>query len=50
MLTKMQLTDGACSSTCALMVEMFKQVGVQTIVAGGRPDHGPMQAVGGKQN
>ncbi|KAI4675302.1 uncharacterized protein J4E84_010194 [Alternaria hordeiaustralica] len=43
------LTDGACSSTCALLVEMFKQVGVRTIVVGGRPATGPMQAVGGNR-
>ncbi|KAF5846397.1 hypothetical protein GGP41_003794 [Bipolaris sorokiniana] len=43
------LTDGACSSTCALLVEMFKQVGVRTIAVGGRPATGPMQAVGGNR-
>ncbi|KAJ8113756.1 hypothetical protein OPT61_g4183 [Boeremia exigua] len=43
------LTDGACSSTCALLVEMFKQVGVRTIAVGGRPSNGPMQAVGGNR-
>ncbi|KAF2703361.1 hypothetical protein K504DRAFT_495506 [Pleomassaria siparia CBS 279.74] len=41
------LTDGACSSACALLVEMFLQVGVKTVTAGGRPVNGPMQAVGG---
>ena len=44
-----QLTDGACSSTCALLVEMFTQAGVKTIVAGGAPTTGPMQAVGGNR-
>ena len=29
------------------MVEMFAQVGVKTVTAGGRPSNGPMQAVGG---
>ncbi|XP_014555933.1 hypothetical protein COCVIDRAFT_100919 [Bipolaris victoriae FI3] len=43
------LTDGACSSTCALLVEMFKQVGVRTIAVGGLPATGPMQAVGGNR-
>ncbi|KAF3048651.1 hypothetical protein E8E11_009174 [Didymella keratinophila] len=43
------LTDGACSSACALLVEMFTQVGVKTVVAGGRPTTGPMQAVGGNR-
>lgn len=43
------LTDGACSSTCALLVEMFTEVGVKTIVAGGRPTTGRMQAVGGNR-
>ena len=27
---------------------MFTQVGVKTVVAGGRPTTGPMQAVGGR--
>lgn len=44
-----QLTDGACSSTCALLAEMFKQAGAKTLALGGRPATGPMQAVGGKQ-
>lgn len=42
------LTDGQCSSTCALFVEMMHHdAGVRTIVAGGRPVTGPMQAVSG---
>jgi len=45
----MQFTDGACASTCALLVEMFTEVGVKTIVAGGLPKTGPMQAVGGNR-
>lgn len=42
------LSDGNCASTCALFSEYMKtQVGVPTIVAGGRPQYGPMQGVGG---
>jgi hypothetical protein len=42
------LTDGLCSSACALFVEMMThQAGVRTIVIGGRPVTGPMQAVAG---
>ncbi|KAF2468287.1 uncharacterized protein BDR25DRAFT_305255 [Lindgomyces ingoldianus] len=43
------LTDGLCSSACSLLVEMMTRVGVRTIVAGGRPTTGPMQAVGGNR-
>jgi hypothetical protein len=42
------LTDGLCSSSCALFVEMMThQAGVRTITVGGRPISGPMQAVAG---
>jgi len=42
------LTDAFCSSACATFVElMHHQAGVRTVVAGGRPEPGPMQAVGG---
>ncbi|KAF7508824.1 hypothetical protein GJ744_008701 [Endocarpon pusillum] len=42
------LTDGICSSTCALFLEfMTIEAGVKTIVLGGRPQDGPMQPVGG---
>ncbi len=42
------LTDGICSSTCALFLEfMTIEAGVKTIVLGGRPQDGPMQSVGG---
>jgi hypothetical protein len=44
-----QLTDGACSSACAMFVELFTQVGARTVVVGGRPSTGPMQAVGGNR-
>ena len=44
------LTDGICSSSCSLFVEMMThQAGVRTIVAGGRPATGPMQAVSGSR-
>lgn len=42
------LSDGNCASTCALFSEFMKtRVGVSTIVAGGRPQYGPMQGIGG---
>jgi hypothetical protein len=42
------LTDGLCASACSLFVEfMTYQAGVKTIVVGGQPKPGPMQAVGG---
>ena len=45
---RLQLTDAFCSSACATFVElMHHQAGVRTVVAGGRPELGPMQAVGG---
>ncbi|KAI1502241.1 hypothetical protein F5X99DRAFT_427387 [Biscogniauxia marginata] len=44
------LTDGVCSSACALFVEMMThQAGVKTIVVGGNPTPGPMQAAGGSR-
>lgn len=43
------LTDGTCGSACAIFVEMMTRAGVKTIVAGGRPQPGPMQAVGGNR-
>lgn len=42
------LQDGACASTCSLFSELMKTQGhVKTVVVGGRPQYGPMQAVGG---
>ncbi|KAH0541381.1 hypothetical protein FGG08_004145 [Glutinoglossum americanum] len=41
------LTDGACASTCTILASFMKQVGVKSIVMGGRPNLGPMQAIGG---
>jgi hypothetical protein len=43
------LTDGVCASACALFVEMMTQMGVKTVVAGGRPEPGPMQAASGNR-
>lgn len=44
------LTDGLCSSACALFVEMMTRVkGVRTVVVGGAPTPGPMQAVSGNR-
>ncbi|RDL33310.1 Uncharacterized protein BP5553_08749 [Venustampulla echinocandica] len=41
------LSDGLCSSTCALFMEMMHhEAGVRTVVAGGLPVYGPMQAPG----
>ena len=42
------LTDSICHSACALFAEMMHhQAGVRTVVVGGRPNIGPMQAVAG---
>lgn len=42
------LHDGLCGSTCAILSELLKtQAGVRSIAVGGRPQYGPMQAVGG---
>ncbi|KAL3477527.1 hypothetical protein BJX99DRAFT_257343 [Aspergillus californicus] len=41
------LTDGLCSSACALFMELMHQAGVRTVVVGGQPRHGPMQAPSG---
>jgi hypothetical protein len=42
------LTDGICASACSIFAEyMTRQAGVKTIVMGGRPVIGPMQAIGG---
>jgi hypothetical protein len=45
-----QLTDSYCVSSCAFFVEMMHhEAGVQTVVAGGRPTTGPMQAASGSR-
>ena len=41
------LLDGQCSSTCTIFANMAHQVGIRTVVAGGLPAYGPMQAVAG---
>lgn len=41
------LTDGYCASTCTVFAELMKKKGVQSIAFGGRPQNGPMQAIGG---
>ncbi|KIX98902.1 uncharacterized protein Z520_05363 [Fonsecaea multimorphosa CBS 102226] len=41
------LTDGYCASTCTVFSEYLKMAGVQFIAIGGRPQTGPMQAIGG---
>lgn len=43
------LSDGLCGSTCALFMEMMTHAGVKTVVAGGRPVSGPMQAASGNR-
>ncbi|KAF1959262.1 hypothetical protein CC80DRAFT_467721 [Byssothecium circinans] len=37
------LSDGICGSACSLLIEMLTRAGVKTVVAGGRPQTGPMQ-------
>ncbi|EXJ56741.1 hypothetical protein A1O7_07085 [Cladophialophora yegresii CBS 114405] len=42
------LTDGYCASTCSVFTEYLKTYAhVQFIAIGGRPQTGPMQAIGG---
>ncbi|KAF2440206.1 hypothetical protein P171DRAFT_501223, partial [Karstenula rhodostoma CBS 690.94] len=44
------LTEGLCTSTCAVFVElMAQQAGVKTVVVGGRPAIGPMQTASGSR-
>ncbi|KAI4144517.1 MAG: hypothetical protein L6R39_004148 [Caloplaca ligustica] len=44
------LSDAFCSSACARFVEMMHhEGGARTVVAGGEPVTGPMQAVGGSK-
>lgn len=42
------LHDGYCASTCAVFSDLMRRLGgVRSVVLGGRPGFGPMQAVGG---
>ncbi|KAJ5744590.1 hypothetical protein N7533_009460 [Penicillium manginii] len=42
------LSDGLCSSACALFMELMRhEANVKTVVVGGRPDYTPMQAPSG---
>ena len=42
------LSDGACASSCAMLVEFLKVHGrVPSVIIGGRPQQTPMQTVGG---
>ncbi|KFY54669.1 hypothetical protein V497_07533 [Pseudogymnoascus sp. VKM F-4516 (FW-969)] len=42
------LHDGYCASTCAVFSDLMRRLGgVRSVVLGGRPQFGPMQAVGG---
>ncbi|KAJ5601822.1 hypothetical protein N7510_011356 [Penicillium lagena] len=44
------LTDGLCTSTCTIFAELMKNQGaVKSLVFGGRPRTGPMQAIGGSK-
>ncbi|MCJ1385896.1 hypothetical protein MMC17_009020 [Xylographa soralifera] len=44
------ITDGFCTSACSLFAELMKMQGnVQSYVFGGRPQTGPMQALGGSK-
>lgn len=40
-------TDGTCGSTCTIFAGLMKKNGVRSIVTGGRPRDGPIQAIGG---
>jgi hypothetical protein len=40
------LTDAGCASTCTIFANLLKLSGVKSIVIGGRPRNGPVQAVG----
>ncbi|EFE43504.1 peptidase S41 family protein, partial [Trichophyton verrucosum HKI 0517] len=41
------VTDGICASTCSIFTDLMRRHGSKFIAVGGRPQHGPMQAVGG---
>ncbi|KAH9222504.1 hypothetical protein DL95DRAFT_454511 [Leptodontidium sp. 2 PMI_412] len=42
------LTDGICASACSILTKFLtREANVKTIVVGGRPQEGPMQAIGG---
>ncbi|KAF8858784.1 hypothetical protein BDZ45DRAFT_802182 [Acephala macrosclerotiorum] len=42
------LTDGFCASACSIFAELLtRQLGIKTVVVGGRPQNAPMQAIGG---
>ncbi|KAF7186685.1 Peptidase S41 family protein ustP [Pseudocercospora fuligena] len=43
------LTNGRCSSTCALFAQQLHRHGVRAVTFGGRPRHGFAQAVGGNK-
>ncbi|KAF9880434.1 peptidase S41 family protein [Colletotrichum karsti] len=44
------LTDGTCSSACAMFLELATtQAGARTVVVGGAPSPGPMQAASGSR-
>ena len=44
------LTDGLCTSACAVFVEMMHYgAGVRTVAVGGNPQYGPMQAASGSR-
>lgn len=45
-----KLTDGQCGSACALFHELMSyQAGVRSVVVGGQPSAGPMQAASGSR-
>lgn len=45
-----KLTDALCASACALFMEMMHhEAGVRTVVVGGQPSYGPMQAPSGSR-
>ena len=47
----LMLTDGFCGSTCSVFAEQMKtHQGVKSVVVGGLPEIGPMQAVAGEHH
>ena len=43
------LSDGICSSACAIFANLLVNQGVQTVTVGGRPTKDPMAFIGGTQ-
>jgi hypothetical protein len=41
------MTDGTCASTCTIFANLLKLNGVRSVLVGGRPQDGQVQAIGG---